>query len=163
MGLTVRPATSRDAAGICRVYNQGIEERIATFETRLRSPQDIEHWFDALHPVMVAVDEAGQVAGFASTSAYSSRVCYAGVFEFSIYVAREARRNGIARMLLISLFDAAAKTGAWKITSRIFPENTASLALCQSLGFRVVGTNVRHARLDGEWRNVVTVERLLDE
>ena len=89
--------------------------------------------------------------------------CYAGIRDFSIYVHREAKRRGIARKLLVALFDAARKAGCWKITSRIFPENTASLELCRSLGFRVVGTHVRHARLDGKWRDVVTVERLFDQ
>jgi RimJ/RimL family protein N-acetyltransferase len=89
--------------------------------------------------------------------------CNAGIRDFSIYVHREAKRRGIARKLLVALFDAARKAGCWKITLRIFPENTASLELCKSLGFRVVGTHVRHARLDGKWRDVVTVERLFDQ
>ena len=162
MAIKVRAAVRDDAPGICIVYNQGIEDRVATFETLPRSPDDIAHWFgDAACPVVVA-EEDGRVLGFASTSAYGARQCYAGIREFSIYVHREAKRRGIARMLLIALFDAAAKAGCWKITSRIFPENTASLELCKALGFRIVGTHLRHAKLDGEWRDVVTVERLLD-
>jgi len=161
MGLKVRPGTKHDAPGICVVYNQGIEDRVATFETNLRSPEDIAHWFDMPDfPIMVA-EEAGQILGFASTSAYGSRKCYAGIREFSIYVHRQAKRRGIARKLMVSLIDAAEKAGCWKFTSRIFPENRASLELCMSLGFRVVGTHLRHAKLDGEWRDVVTVERLL--
>ncbi|MEO9876839.1 MAG: arsinothricin resistance N-acetyltransferase ArsN1 family A [Anderseniella sp.] len=162
MGITVRAAFPDDAPGICIVYNQGIEDRAATFETNARSPEDISHWFgDNAYPVVVA-EEDGRILGFASTSAYGARECYAGIREFSIYVHREAKRRGIARLLLVALFDAAAKAGCWKITSRIFPENTASLELCKSLGFRIVGTHLRHAKLDGEWRDVVTVERLLD-
>lgn len=161
MSVRVRPGTADDAPGICIIYNQGIEDRVATFETDLRSPEDIAHWFGKPgFPVMVA-EEDSRIVGFASTSAYGTRACYAGIREFSIYVHRQAQRRGIARMLMISLFDAAEKTGCWKITSRIFPENTASLELCRSLGFRVVGTHLRHARLDGKWRDVVTVERLL--
>lgn len=162
MGITIRAAVADDAPGICIVYNQGIEDRVATFETQTRSPDDITHWFgDDACPVVVA-EEDGHILGFASTSAYSARECYAGIREFSIYVHRQAKRRGIARKLLVALCDAAAKAGCWKLTSRIFPENTASLELCKSLGFRVVGTHFRHARLDGEWRDVVTVERLLD-
>mgnify|MGYP001829176272 CR=1 FL=1 len=163
MGVAIRAAVADDAPGICIVYNQGIEDRVATFETEARAPEDVAHWFgDDAFPVVVA-EEDGQVLGFASTSAYGARTCYAGIREFSIYVHRQAKRRGIARNLLIALMDAAAKAGCWKISSRIFPENTASLELCKSLGFRVVGTLVRHARLDGEWRDVVTVERLLDQ
>lgn len=163
MSITVRAAVSDDAPGICVVYNQGIEDRVATFETDPRSPQDIAHWFDNDGFPVVVAEEDEQILGFASTSAYGTRACYAGIREFSIYVHRGAKRRGIARKLLVALFDAAARTGCWKITSRIFPENTASLELCKSLGFRVVGTHVRHARLDGEWRDVVTVEKLLDQ
>ena len=163
MSITVRAAVADDARGICVVYNQGIEDRVATFETDPRSPEDIAHWFgNDGFPVVVA-EEDEQILGFASTSAYGTRECYAGIREFSIYVHREAKRRGIARKLLVALFDAAARVGCWKITSRIFPENTASLELCKSLGFRVIGTHVRHARLDGEWRDVVTVEKLLDQ
>lgn len=163
MGVRVRAATSDDAPGICVVYNQGIEDRIATFETETRTTDDIAHWFgDDACPVVIA-EEDGQILGFAATSAYGARQCYAGIREFSIYVHGEAKRRGIARLLLVALFDAAAQAGCWKITSRIFPENTASLELCKSLGFRVVGTHIRHAKLDGEWRDVVTVERLLDQ
>ena len=162
MGIAVRAAVAGDAPGICIVYNHGIEDRVATFETNARSPDDIAHWFgDDAYPVVVA-EEDGRILGFASTCAYGARECYAGIREFSIYVHRQAKRRGVARNLLIALIDAAAKAGCWKITSRIFPENTASLELCKSLGFRVVGTHLRHAKLDGEWRDVVTVERLLD-
>jgi len=159
----MRPGTADDAPGICIVYNQGIGDRVATFEANLRSPEDIAHWFGQPEfPVMVA-EEDSRIVGFVATSAYSMRECYAGIREFSIYVHRQAQRRGIARMLMVSLFDAAGKAGCWKITSRIFPENTASLELCRSLGFRVVGTHLRHGKLDGEWRDVVTVERLLDQ
>ncbi len=159
MSIEVRTATADDAPGICIVYNQGIADRVATFETDPRSPEDIAHWFTSPeYPVIVAT-EADRIVGFASTSPYGSRACYAGIREFSIYVHRQAKRRGIARKLMVSLLAAAEKAGCWKITSRIFPENTASLELCKSLGFRVVGTHLRHARLDGEWRDVVTVER----
>lgn len=163
MGVAIRVAVADDAPGICIVYNQGIEDRVATFETEARSPEDIAHWFgDDAYPVVVA-EEDGRILGFASTSAYGARACYAGIREFSIYVHRQAKRRGIARNLLTALMDAAAKAGCWKITSRIFPENTSSLELCKSLGFRIVGTHLRHAKLDGEWRDVVMVERLLDQ
>ncbi len=158
--MNARPATLADAADITRIYNQGIEERVATFETRPRVAADIERWFDGVHPVVVVEDDSGTLA-FASTSMYRTRQCYAGIAEFSVYVAREARGRGAGRAAMNALIDAARAAGFWKLLSRVFPENAASRALLQSVGFREVGVYRRHAQLDGVWRDVVIVERLL--
>jgi L-amino acid N-acyltransferase YncA len=93
---------------------------------------------------------------------YSDRPCYAGIGEFSVYVAREQRGGGTGRVLVEALAQACREKGFWKLVSRVFPENQASRALCRATGFREVGVHHRHARLDGEWRDVVVVERLLD-
>ena len=154
-----RRATPKDAAAIAFIYNQGVEDRVATFETRLRSVGDIEAWFGGSHPVVVV--EEGGVQAFASTSPYRSRGCYEGVAEFSVYVRREARGKGYGRLAMTSLLDEASKAGFWKLVSRVFPENTASLKLLASLGFREVGVYEQHAQLDGVWRDVVIVEKLL--
>ncbi len=156
----VRPAEGRDAAVIAAIYNEGIADRIATFETRPRQAADVRAWFDGSHPIVVAM-QGDEVAAFASTSAYRPRDCYAGIAEYSVYVKRSARGQGLGRAAMLSLIDAATQAGYWKLVSRIFPENAASRRLMQSLGFREVGTYERHARLDGEWRDVVIVERLL--
>ena len=158
--MHARPATPQDARAIAEIYNQGIEDRVATFETRLRSPQDIRAWFDGVHPFVVVEDE-GRVIAFASTSPYRSRECYAGVAEFSVYVARASRGRGAGRLAMEALIGEAKKAGFWKLLSRVFTENTASRALLRSLGFREVGTYEKHARLDGVWRDVVIVERLI--
>jgi len=158
--LQARAATKADATAISRIYNQGIEDRVATFETRLRTPADVEAWFDGVHPVVVVEDEDNVIA-FASTSTYRPRDCYAGIAEFSVYTAREARGRGAGRMAMAALIDAAEQAGFWKLVSRIFPENRASLALMRSLGFREVGIYEKHGKLDGAWRDVVIVERLL--
>lgn len=160
--LTTRPAAPEDAAAIAAIYNEGIDDRVATFETRHRTPSDIEAWFDGVHPVVV-VERNGAVVGFASTSTYRPRECYAGIAEYSVYVARSARGHGVGRAAMLALFDAAREAGYWKLVSRIFPENISSLKLMKSLGFREVGTYVRHGKLDGQWRDVVIVEKLLDE
>ena len=89
------------------------------------------------------------------------RACYDLIAEFSVYVGREARGTGCGREVLSALIEAAEASGLHKLVSRIFPENTASRALCRALGFREVGTYVRHGKLDGEWRDCVIVERLL--
>jgi len=159
--LQARPATQADTEAIARIYNQGIEDRVATFETRPSTPQDVEGWFDGVHPVVVIVDR-GEVIAFASTSTYRPRDCYAGIAEFSVYTAREARGKGAGRMAMSALIDAAKQAGFWKLVSRIFPENRASLALMRSLGFREVGIYEKHGKLDGTWRDVVIVERLIE-
>ena len=142
------------------IYNQGIEDRLATFETRLRSAADIENWFDDKHPLVV-VEVEGEVVAFASTSIYRPRECYAGIAEFSVYLAREARGRGAGRLAMEALLRAAEAAGFWKLVSRVFVENTASRALLRTLGFREVGVYEKHAHLDGVWRDVVIVERLI--
>lgn len=161
MDFTARMATIADVPHIRRIYNEGIEDRLGTFETRLRTDEDIAAWLDGRHPSIVVEMAAAGVVAFASTSGYRQRDCYAGVAEFSVYVARELRRRGAGREAMIALIDAARQAGFWKLVSRVFPENTASRRLLASVGFREVGTYERHARLDGAWRDVVITERLL--
>ena len=159
--LHARPATREDAEAITAIYNQGIKDRVGTFETRLRTPDDIRAWFDGAHPIVV-VEGSGRVVAFASTSTYRPRECYAGIAEFSVYVARDARGRGAGRVAMRALIDAAQAAGYWKLVSRVFVENVASRALLRAIGFREVGVYERHAQLDGVWRDVVIVERLLD-
>ena len=158
--LVARPTTIADSADIARIYNQGIEDRNSTFETRPRTPQDIENWFDGRHPIVV-VERNGETVGWASTSSYRPRDCYAGIAEFSVYVERSARGAGLGKAAMQALIPAATQTGFWKLLSRVFPENIASLALPRKIGFREVGVYEKHARLDGVWRDCVIVEKLL--
>ena len=158
--MTARAATPDDAAAIALIYNEGIQDRVATFETRPRSSDDIRQWFDHVHPIVV-VEDHGDVVAFAATSQYRPRECYAGIAETSVYVARAYRRRGAGRMALEALISAAQKAGFWKLLSRVFPENTASRGLIRELGFREVGTYEKHGKLDGQWRDVVIVERLI--
>ena len=158
--MTARSATPADADAIARIYNEGIEDCVATFETRLRSGADVRSWFDGVHPVVVVEDGAGVVA-FAATSTYRPRACYAGIAEASAYVSRPYRRRGAGRIALEALIQAAKEAGFWKLLSRIFPENAASRGLVRQLGFREVGVYEKHGQLDGQWRDVVIVERLI--
>jgi phosphinothricin acetyltransferase len=160
----IRQAESRDAAAIAAIYNQGIAERGATFETEPRSERDIDaRLSDQLRFPMLVAEHAGTVIGWAGLSSYRPRACYAGVAEFSIYLDRDARGRGIGRTLLDALVEAAREHGYWKLVSRIFPFNTASRALCRACGFREVGVYEKHASLDGQWTDVVIVERLIPE
>ncbi|MBK9124671.1 MAG: N-acetyltransferase [Chloroflexi bacterium] len=160
MPLTTRLATPADADAICRIYNQGIEDRLGTFETRLRTVDDITKWFDGVHPAVVA-ERDGAIVAFASTSTYRPRECYATIAEYSVYVERTARGQGAGRAAMVALIDEARAAGFHKLISRIFVENATSRRLMRSLGFREVGTYIRHGMLDGVWRDVVIVELLL--
>jgi len=160
--MKTREAAASDAAAIARIYNEGIDDRVATFETRHRTADDVVQWFDGRHPVVVVEDDGGEVIAFAATSTYRPRDCYAGIAEFSVYAARASRGRGAGRMAMQALFIAASAAGFWKLVSRVFVENTASRGLLRVLGFREVGVYERHGQLDGEWRDVVIVEKLLD-
>ena len=159
--MYLRLATPEDATAIATIYNLGIEDRVATFETRLRTPVEIEQWFDGVHPIVVLETEQQQVIAFESTSVYRPRPCYAGIAEFSVYVERAYRGRGAGHLALEGLLEEAEKAGFWKLVSRVFVENAASRALLRRMGFREVGVYEKHAQLDGVWRDVVIVERLL--
>jgi L-amino acid N-acyltransferase YncA len=162
-GATVRLARAADAEAIARIYNQGIEERIATFETASRSAEQVAAQLvekGDRFPTLV-VERDGRVVAWATAGPYRSRPAYAGVAEHSVYVDRAARGTGAGRAALEALFAAYAERGFWKLVSRIFPENVASLTLHERAGFRVVGVYRRHGKLDGAWRDCVIVEKLL--
>jgi phosphinothricin acetyltransferase len=163
--VRVRPAEARDLDAVASVYNEGIRERSATFETQERTSDDIRSWLAGPHPFLVAVRDGDDavVVGWAHASAYRSRACYAGIGDFSVYVAALARGQGVGDALMRAFVPVCGAAGLWKLVSRVFPENTASRALCARHGFREVGTYERHAKLDGAWRDVVIVERLLPE
>jgi L-amino acid N-acyltransferase YncA len=162
--LRARAAVPADAAAIARIYNEGIEDGLATFETRHRSSDDVVGWLPAGFPLVVVENEGGQVVAWASAPPYREhREAYAGIGEFSVYVARAERGRGAGRAAMEALLAEAESRGFWKLVSRVFPENEASVALCRALGFREVGVYRRHGRLDGEWRDVLIVERLLGD
>jgi L-amino acid N-acyltransferase YncA len=163
--FSTRVATPADAATIAAIYNEGIADRIATFETEPRTAEQIaKQLLDKgdRFPTIVA-EHDGEIVAWASAGAYRARPAYAGVAEHSVYVARSARGQGAGRVVLDALCRAYAERGFWKIVSRIFPENTVSLALHERCGFRIVGVYKRHGKLEGEWRDCVIVERLLDD
>jgi phosphinothricin acetyltransferase len=159
-GLRTRPAALADAAAIAAIYNQGIADRIATFETEQRSPGEIAEWFSGRRLVIVAETETAGLVAFAASFPYSDRPCYSGIGEFSVYVRRDFRGRGAGHAVLAALIEAAA-AGLHKLTSRVFPENVASRALLKGLGFDEIGTHRRHGKLDDVWRDCVMVERLL--
>jgi len=158
--MTARGAGPGDAEAIAAIYNQGIEDRIATFETRLRTEVDIRAWFDGRHPIAL-VESENEIVAFAATFEYRPRACYAGIAEVSVYVDRAFRGRRAGRLALEEVIRLAEAAGFWKLLSRVFPENDASRALLTKLGFREVGTYEKHAALDGIWKDVIIVERLI--
>jgi L-amino acid N-acyltransferase YncA len=159
--MRVRPAVAGDAASVAAIYNEGIEDRVATFETSPRSPEEVAAWLSSL-PFVVA-ERNGRVVGFARVAPYSDRCVYEGVGEHGVYVARSARGTGIGRLLLADVCASAERAGLYKLTARILTDNAASLAVHRASGFREVGVQLRHGRLDGEWKDVMLVERLLGD
>jgi phosphinothricin acetyltransferase len=161
--VQIRTATLDDAAAIAEIYNQGIEDRAATYETKRRSAEDQRAWLQAIagrYPAVVAQID-GEIVGWAGAGPYRDRECYRGIGEFSMYVHRNWSRRGVGDLLLAGLIREAEQLGLWKLLSRIFPFNEASRALCRKHGFREVGVYEKHARLDGCWLDVVIVERLI--
>jgi L-amino acid N-acyltransferase YncA len=159
--VKVRRAASDDAAAIGAIYNQGVEERVATFQPRPLDPSHFAARIAAGELFLVAEDDA-EVLGAAWVSAYDpEHDYYAGVGEATLYVERSARRRGTGRALLDALGAAAAREGHHKLVAKVFTSNGASLALFEACGYRRVGVHRRHGVLDGEWKDVVVVERLL--
>jgi L-amino acid N-acyltransferase YncA len=154
--IEIRPMRPEDWASVEAIYVEGIATRAATFETE---PPRYSA-FDASHLAehrLVAVDD-GRVVGWVVLAPTSIRACYAGVVESSIYVAADARGHGVGRALMDALLASARASGIWTIHAGMFPENTASVRLHESLGFRLVGRFERIAQLDGVWRDTVLLE-----
>ena len=158
----IRPAGGRDTEAIADIYNEGIATRLATFETEPRTAADVELWLAAGDrlPTLVA-EEDDVVLGWARVLAYSDRPVYAGVGEVSVYVAEHARGRGLGRRLLDALQQRAKELGYWKLVGKLFTANAASAAMVRRCGWREVGMHHRHSRLEGEWRDVLLVERVL--
>ena len=162
-GVRIRRATARDAARIAEIYSAAIAERSATFDTAPVSAEDVRAWIarDA-EPLLVAESD-GAVTGWARVIRSGERCALSGVGEYTIYLDASARGQGTGRLLLEALLLAAGQAGYWKLQGRLFTTNAASIALARRCGFREVGVYERHGRLDGEWKDLLIVERLLGE
>jgi L-amino acid N-acyltransferase YncA len=158
--VSIRRAEAGDAARIAEIYNQGLEDRIATFETQQATRERAEGWI--AESLVLVLDTGETIAGWAKAAPYTDHAYYEGVREATLYVARESRRDGIGSALLERLAEEAAADGAHKLVGKIFTSNEPSIALVRGLGWREVGTHLRHGGLDGEWRDVLVVEKLLD-
>jgi L-amino acid N-acyltransferase YncA len=159
--VVVRDAVGADAEVICAIYNAAIAERKSTFETRPRSSADFEGRIGAERLPLLVAEIADEVIGWAGLSSYSDRPCYSGIGEASVYVAPEARGQGVGTVLAEALAAEAERNDFHKLLGKLFTDNIASIRLVGRCGFTSVGTHRRHGQLDGEWRDVLVVERLL--
>jgi phosphinothricin acetyltransferase len=151
----IRDLEAEDWPAVKAIFEEGIATGQATFETEAPS---WEHW-DGAHFGGLVAEEDGEVVGWTALTPYSARACYAGVAEESVYVAERARGRGVGRALLGTLIDRAERNGIWTLLAGVFPENRASMTLHLGAGFRTVGLYERIGRLNGEWRDVLLMER----
>ena len=159
----VRPAVEADATAICEIYNQGIEDRLATLETERRTPEERRQWLKSRgprHPVIVAED-GGRVLAWGSLNPFNPREAYRYVADFSIYVERGQRGRGVGRVVLARLIELAREHGFHKMVLSAFPFNAAGMALYERLGFRTVGVYKEQGMLDGRWVDTIVMEKLL--
>jgi L-amino acid N-acyltransferase YncA len=161
--VAVRPARFADARAICEIYNEGIEDRLATLETRLRTADEQRAWLesrDARHPAIVAQRD-DHVVGWGSLNVFNSRAAYDHVADFSIYVARSERGTGVGGRILESLISVARDIGYHKMVLAAFDWNTAGIAMYERAGFRRVGVYREQGLLDSRWVDTVVMEKLL--
>jgi L-amino acid N-acyltransferase YncA len=165
VSVTLRALTPADAEAAAGIYNEAVAKRLATFDESPSSAAEFEVELLtqlSTHPG-VAIEEDGKLVAYALSSPHSQYVPYRTIAEFSVYVVEGRRSRGFGRMALTELVSRCKAAGFSKLLSRVMAHNGASRGLCVSLGFREVGTYERHARLDGVWRDVVIVEKVLEE
>lgn len=163
-GITIRTATTADAPAIAAIYNQGIEDRVATLETQVRTSEERAEWLAARgprHPVLVAVDDEDAVLGWSSLNPFNPRPAYDHVADLSVYVAREQRGRGIGDALLAALEDRARGAGFHKMVLAAFPTNAPGMRLYERHGFTTVGIYHEQGMLDGRWIDVIVMEKIL--
>ncbi len=155
--VTVRALDDTDWPAVRRIYREGIDTGIATFETSVPpSTRLAAKWLPG-HRWVAEID--GAVVGWTSVAPVSTRDCYRGVGETSVYVADGARGRGVGKALLRRQVTAADADGLWTLQTSVFTENRASLSLHHQAGYRTVGVRERIAQRDGGWHDTVLLER----
>jgi L-amino acid N-acyltransferase YncA len=159
----IRESSERDIKFIQNIYNQGIEDKIATLETEIKDYVYMEEWYkkhNGRYKVIVA-EYKNQIVGWASLNKYNNRSAYDGVADLSVYISREFRGNGIGKKLLVELETIARKNGFHKMLLFTFPFNGLGQGLYKRMGFREVGVFKNQGILDGEFVDVMAMEKLL--
>jgi phosphinothricin acetyltransferase len=160
-GFEIRLASDEDAPAVWRIYNQGIEDRLATFATRHCPLEEVQSWLgDARYPVLLA-ESRRQPVGFASLRPYRAGQVFASIAEMVVYVERSWRRHAVGQLLASALVQEARARGLHKLVGYLLEHNVSSRKLVEKLGFRLVGIHVRHGRPEDGEPNVAVVEKLL--
>lgn len=163
--LNIRPARVEDAKEIARIYNQGVQDRAATFENSYVTPEERYLWIVSRpdqYPVLVA-EVKHTMMGWASLTPYSPRACYKGIAELSIYIERSLRGHGVAQDLMKAMQDAARERGFYKLMGRLVADNEPARKLCQLMGWKEVGVHEKHGKLANEWHDLLLVEHIIPE
>lgn len=163
--IKIRPARVEDAKEIARIYNQGVQDRAATFENAFVTPKERYLWLVARpekYPVIVA-EVKHTMMGWASLAPYSPRACYNGIAELSIYIDRSLRGHGVGQGLMKAMQQAAREKGYHKLIGRVMAGNEPGRKLCQVTGWKEVGIHEKHGKLEGNWHDLVLVEYLIPE
>ena len=163
--LKIRPARPEDAKEIARIYNQGVQDRAATFENAYVTPEERYLWLVARpdrFPVLVA-EIKHTMMGWASLTPYSPRRCFDGVAELSLYIDRNLRGHGVGQELMKALQDVAREKGYYKLIGRVMADNEPGRKLCNLMGWREVGVYEKHGKLGNEWHDLVLMEHLIPE
>jgi phosphinothricin acetyltransferase len=157
--MIIRPMTEADAVAVLAIYQAGIDTGHATFETVAPEWPAFDRSRLPDHRLVATDPDTGRVVGWAALSPVSDRCVYAGVAEDSVYVDEAARGRGVGGALLRALVESSERGGIWTLQTGIFPENTASVALHEKVGFRIVGRRERLGQHHGVWRDVLFLER----
>lgn len=160
----IRIASLSDIEQITEIYNQGIQDRIATLEANTKSVGEMIEWLRSRsprHKVLVMEDEKKAIKGWASLNVFNVRECYQGVADLSIYIRREERGKGLGKQLLLALIEVAKQVGFYKMVLTTLAVNSTGHRLYYSIGFTKVGTYVRQGMLDGNWVDVHVMEKFL--
>ncbi|WML38169.1 arsinothricin resistance N-acetyltransferase ArsN1 [Neobacillus sp. OS1-2] len=162
-GNIIRKASESDTMAILEIYNQGIEDRIATLEEETKDYSYMKEWFErhqGRYNILVA-EQDGIIAGWASLNPYSNRCAYDGVADLSIYISRNHRGKGLGKQLLAEIESLASANGFHKIVLFTFPFNRLGQGLYRKMGYREVGVFRNQGKLDGEFVDVMAMEKLL--
>jgi L-amino acid N-acyltransferase YncA len=163
--LNIRSARVDDAREIARIYNQGVQDRAATFENAYVTPEERYLWLVARperYPVLVA-EVKHTLMGWSSLTPYSPRHCYDGIAELSIYIDRSLRGHGVGPELMKAMQGVAREKGYYKLVGRVMADNQPARRLCQLMGWKEVGVHEKHGKLGNEWHDLVLVEYLIPE
>ena len=155
--MIIDPLEPADWKEVRRIYVEGLATGNASFETEAPT---WEQWDEShLQHTRLAARDSGRLVGWAALAPVSRRRCYAGVAEVSLYVAADQRGRGIGKALLLAVIESSERHGIWTLQGATFAENTASVRLQQSRGFRIVGRRERIGQRDGVWRDTILTER----